>query len=107
METTDRLDVLDRRAPPASNLLLLGLWMRLAWVGAAFAVIGVASLIDPPEGVPFLTAVTWIVAGGTFAWLAWQRTTALIHRIDADEATSSERTDARPMHRVERASVSS
>ena len=52
METTDRLDVLDRRAPPTRNLLLLGLWMRSAWVGAAFAVVGVASLIDPPEGVP-------------------------------------------------------
>lgn len=89
MDEHDRLDTLDRRPPTRRNLLLLGLWMRSATAGAAFAVAGLASLIDPPQGAPFLTALTWVGAGGTFAWLAWQRAFALLDRIDTDEQTKS------------------
>lgn len=107
MEEHDRLDTLDHRAPTGRNLLLLGLWMRAAFVGTAFAAAGFAALIDPPQGMPFLTALTWIVAGGTFAWLAWQRTAALLDRIDTNEPTQSDRDDASPTRRVARVPVSS
>ena len=55
MKKHDRLDALDRRPPAGRNLLLLGFWMRSTIAGAAFAGAGFATLIDPPQGVPFLT----------------------------------------------------
>ncbi len=60
MEKHDHLDTLDHRPPTGRNLLLLGLWMRSTFVGAAFAAAGFVALIDPPQGVPFLTALTWM-----------------------------------------------
>ena len=79
LETTDQPAVTERT-------LLLGLWMRSAFVGGALAAAGFASLIDPPQGVSFVMAFTWVVAGATFAWLAWQRTVALLRRIDTEGA---------------------
>jgi len=107
MEKHDRLDTLDHRPPTGRNLLQLGFWMRSAFVGAFFAAAGFAALIDPPQGLPFLTALTWIAAGSTFAWLAWQRTAALLDRVDADESTRADRDDASPIRQVVRAPVSS
>lgn len=103
MEKHNRLHTLDHRPPTGRNLLLLGLWMRSAFVGSVFAAAGFASLLDPLQGVPSLTALTWIVAGGTFAWLASQRTAAILDRIDAEEPTQSDRDDASPMRPVARA----
>ncbi len=79
------LETIDRRAVTGSTLLL-GLWMRAAFVGGALAAAGVVSVIDPPQGVSFVMAFTWIVAGATFAWLAWQRAVALLHPIDTNGA---------------------
>ena len=79
------LETIDHRAV-TGRTLLLGLWMRSAFVGGALAVAGFASMIDPPQGVSFVMAFTWIVAGATFAWLAWQRAVALLHRIDTEGA---------------------
>jgi len=107
MEMRDRLDTIDHRPPTARNLLLLGFWMRSVFVGAAFAAAGVVSLIDPPQGVPFLTALTWIAAGSTFAWLAWQRTVALLDRIDGNEPTQADCDGASPIRQVARVPVSS
>jgi hypothetical protein len=103
MEKHDRLDALDRRPPAGRNLLLLGLWMRATIAGAAFVAAGFAALIDPPQGTPVLTALTLIVAGGTFAWLAWQRTTVLLDRIDAKESLRSHRDNALLLGPVARA----
>lgn len=102
MEAHDRLDTLDHRPPTSRTLLLLGLWMRSAFAGTFLAGAGFASLIDPPQGVPFLMALTWVAAGGTFAWLAWQRTTALLDRIDMDERAQSDRDHTPPMRRIAR-----
>jgi hypothetical protein len=82
MEEPNRPDILHQRPPATRDLVLLGAWMRASFVGGAFAAAGVASLIDPPQGVPFLTALTWVLAGGAFASRAWQRTAALLDRID-------------------------
>lgn len=107
MEKHDRLDNLDHRPPTGRNLLLLGFWMRSTFVGVAFTAAGFVALIDPPQGVPLLTALTWIAAGSTFAWLAWQRTVTLIDQIDADESTQADRDDASPIRQVARVPVSS
>ena len=77
------------------------------FVGAAFAAAGFVALIDPPQGVSFLAALTWIAAGGTFAWLAWQRTVTLIDRIDANESTQADRDVASPIRQIARLPVSS
>lgn len=82
MEQHDRTDTLDHRPATGPSLLLLGLWLRSIFVGAAFAVAGLAALLDRAQGLPALTAVTWVAAGSTFAWLAWQRTAALLDRLD-------------------------
>ena len=97
MEQHDRLVNLDHQRPTGRNLLLLGFWMRSTFVGAAFAAAGLVALIDPRQGFPFMTALTWIAAGSTFAWLAWQRTAALLERVDADESTQADRDDASPI----------
>jgi hypothetical protein len=90
MERHDRLNALDPRPAHGPSLLRLGLWLRAAIVGAAFAVAGGAALVGTPTGLPVLTAVTWIAAGGTFAWLAWQRATTLLDRIDADDSNQAD-----------------
>lgn len=82
MEQHDRTDTLDHRPATGPSLLLLGIWLRSIFVGAAFALAGLAALLDRAQGLPALTAVTWVAAGGTFAWLAWQRTAALLDRLD-------------------------
>lgn len=107
MEQYDRLNTLDHRPPTGRNLLLLGFWMRSTFVGAAFAAAGLVALIDPQQGLPFQTALTWIAAGSTFAWLAWQRTDALLDQVDADESTQADRDDASPIRQVARSPVSS
>jgi hypothetical protein len=107
MEKHDRFDTLDHRPPTGRNLLLLGFWMRSTFIGALFAAAGVAALIGSPQGVSFLTALTWIAAGGTFAWLARQRTAALIDRVDADESTQADRNDVSPIRQFARLPVSS
>jgi hypothetical protein len=91
MEMHHRFDVPDHRPPDAGGLLALGLWLRAAFAGAAVAVAGVASLFDASDQLPVLTAITWIAAGGTFAWLSWQRAQARLERLDADGPTARER----------------
>jgi hypothetical protein len=107
METRDRLIALDHRPATQRHLLLLGLWMRSVAVGAAFAIAGVAALIDPPQGITPLAALALIVAGGAFAWLAWRRTIALLARVDDEVPTPSRRVDVSPMPRVSRMPASS
>jgi len=107
METHVGFESLDRRPATGRNLLLLGLWLRSIFVGAAFAVGGIASLLDAPHDLPVLTAVTWIAAGGTFAWLAWQRATALFERFDADEPAPPDHDRASRIPPVTRVSASS
>jgi hypothetical protein len=93
-----------RHRPPAPGVeLSLGLWMRSAIAGVAFVAVGIAYLIDSPPGGSFAAALLWIVLGGAFAWIGWQRTTALLDRIDADVPIPSPRDDAssqRPALRV-------
>jgi hypothetical protein len=81
MEQHDRTDTLDHRPATGPSLLLLGIWLRSIFIGAAFALAGLAALLDRAQGLPALTAMTWVAAGGTFAWLAWQRTAALLERL--------------------------
>jgi hypothetical protein len=107
MERRYGLNPLDHEPAVRRNLLLLGLWMRATFVGALFAAAGFAALIDRPQVVSFLTALTWIFAGSTFAWLAWQRTAALLDQVDTVESTQSDRDVALPMGSVRRAPASS
>ena len=108
MEPHNQLIALDHRPPTGRNcnFLLLGLWMRCTIVGALVAGAGFASLIDPPRGMQYLMALTLIVAGGTVAWFAWQRTAALCDRIDEDAPIPSDRkhvshvSPARPVARA-------
>jgi len=97
MEDRRPLNPADRDFSLRLDLLVLGLWIRAVPLGAAFAAAGVVSLLDPPQGVPFLTAVTWIFSGVTFAWLAWQRADALLDRAGGSRpsATTAERTIGR------------
>ncbi len=87
METQHRIDRLDHRPASGRNDLLLGVWLRSSFAGAAVAAAGVASLFDPSQGVSVVTALTWVAAGATFAWLAWQRAEARLERTDDDEPT--------------------
>ena len=88
MEKPDRFDAFEHRPQVSGNHLWLGLWLRLAIVGAAVAVGGVVAVFDPPGGVPKPTAATWLVAGAPLAWLAWHRAAERLDRVDADETTS-------------------
>jgi hypothetical protein len=105
MEKHHRYDVPLHR-PPVGSLLALGLWLRAGFAGAAVAAAGIASLFDAAHPLPLLTALTWIAAGGTFAWLSWQRAEAWLERLDEDAPATAER--GRPLgHRpIARASVS-
>lgn len=103
MDKHDRFGTLDHRSATPRNLLQLGLWLRGALVGAAFAVAGLVALIDPPRGLSFLTALTWLAAGGTFAWLASQRATALLDRMDPAEPATPVREPALLVRRLARA----
>ena len=107
MEMHNQLVAPDRQRPTTGDLLLLGFWVRSAIAGALVAGAGFASLIDPPQGMPYLTALTWIAAGSTFTWLAWQRTVTLIDRIDAHESTQPDRDGAAPKRQVAHVPVSS
>jgi len=106
MRNHDRPDNLDHRSLTGRNLLLLGLWVRSAVAGAFFAAGALAALIDPSQRMSFLTALTWIAAGSTFAWLAWKRTIALLDRIDAGESTPVDRGDPSSIGGVSRVPVS-
>ena len=103
MDTHDRLIALDHQRPTGRNVLLLGFWMRSAIAGALIASAGIASLIDPPQGMQYLMALTSIVAGGTVAWFSWQRAVALCDRIDEDVPTPSDRKHVSPARPVARA----
>jgi len=80
--------------------------MRSAFIGAAGAAAGVASMIDP-QGASSMTALILIGVGIGFAGLAWQRTAALLDRIDASTLIQSRGDGASSPRRVVRASVSS
>lgn len=84
-------------------MLLLGFWMRSAIVGALIAIAGIASLIDPPQGMHYLIALTSILAGSAVSRFAWQRAIALCDRIDDDLPAPSDRrhvSRARPAARA-------
>jgi len=96
MTKHDRMQLAAYRPLKGGDLLALGLWIRSAIAGAAFAAAGVASLFDPGHAVSLSMALTCIVVGGTFAWLARRRAVALLDRLDVspparlgrDEASS-------------------
>jgi hypothetical protein len=92
METRHRIDRLDHRPAIGRNDLLIGVWLRSAFAGAAVAAAGVVSLFDPSQGLSVLTALTWIAAGATFAWLAWQRAAARLDGPDDDAPTAPDST---------------
>ena len=100
MEKHDRTKLAAHRPLEGGNLLALGLWIRSAIAGAAFAAAGVASLFDPGHAVSLSTALTWIVAGGTFAWFARRRAVALL---DVDPPARLGREDASPLRSAARA----
>jgi hypothetical protein len=99
--------VAPERPAAAGHALLLGFWMRSAIVGGAVAAAGLASMIDPPHGVSFLMALTGVVAGAAFAWLAWRRTAALLDQVDADAPKLPLRKGAPSLRPVARVPVSS
>ena len=107
MEKHDRKKLADRRPLKGRNLLVLGLWMRSAIAGAAFAAAGVASLFDPGHSVTWSTALTWIVSGITFAWFAQRRVVALLDGVDVDMPARLGRDIASPMPSTARAPASS
>ena len=107
MEKHDRMNPADHRPLNGLNLLVLGLWMRSAIAGAAFAAAGVAFLIDPEHGVSLATSLTWIGVGGTFAWYARCRVVALLDGLDVDKPARLERDDASRMTSAARAPASS
>lgn len=98
MDKHHRSGTLDHRPQNVGSLLRLGLWMRASFGGAIVAAAGIASIVDPPHGVPMLTALTWMMAGGTFAWLSWQRASALLDRLDGSESVRGETRTASAMH---------
>jgi hypothetical protein len=106
LEQHDRSKLVDTWHLQGSNLLVLGLWMRSAIAGAAFAAAGVASLIDPGHGVSLTLALTWIAAGGTFAWFARRRAIALLDRPDANPPARPGRDLGSRMRPAARASAS-
>lgn len=106
METLTRNDVPDHR-PPGGALLAIGLWLRGAFAGTAVAAAGVASLFDATHPLPTLTAITWIAAGGTFAWLSWQRAQTRLDRLDADESAARGAEHAQRPPRLARAGAAS
>jgi hypothetical protein len=107
MENHERTKPAVPRPLQGGNLLVLGLWMRSAIAGAAFAAAGVASLFDPGQGVSLSTALAWIVAGGTFAWFARRRSVVLLDGQDGDQPARPERDGASRMHSAARAPASS
>ncbi len=107
MEKHDRIELADARPLRGVNLLILGLWMRSAIAGAAFAAAGVASLFDPGRGVSLPAALTWIVAGGAFAWFARRRSITLLDGPDRNPRPRVDRDDASQMHSAARAPASS
>lgn len=107
MKKHDRMKLADHRPLKSGNLLVLGLWMRAAIAGAAFAAAGVASLFDSAHGMSLSTVLTWIVAGSTIAWFARRRTVALLDGADADKPARLERDVASPMPSAARAPASS
>jgi hypothetical protein len=89
------------------DLLALGLWIRSAIAGAAFAAAGAASLFDPGHAASPWMALTWFVAGGTFAWVAQRRAVALLDGLDASPPASLARDDASRPRSLARAPAAS
>ena len=106
MERHDRMKLADHRRLTGGNLLVLGLWIRAAIAGAAFAAAGVASWFDPAHGVSLATALTWILGGSTFAWFARRRAVGLLDGLDADKPARLERDDASRLLAAARAPAS-
>lgn len=107
MEKHDRIKLTDETPLRGGNLLILGLWMRSAIAGAAFAAAGVASLFDPGRGVSLPAALTWIAAGSAFAWFARRRSVALLDGPDLNPPPRFDRDDASPLPSAARAPASS
>jgi hypothetical protein len=106
METHTGYDNLYHRPAVGRNVLLLGLWLRAAFIGAAFAVAGIAALLATPPALPHVTALAWVAVGGTVGWLAWERARALLDRIDTDEAAPADRERSSRLRPVARAPAS-
>jgi hypothetical protein len=83
MQRRDPLQARYHRPAGTRTLLLLGFWMRSAFVGAARAAAGVGSMVGP-QGVSSETALILMVFGAAFARHAWQRTAELLVRIDTN-----------------------
>jgi hypothetical protein len=107
MEKHDRTQGIAHQPLKGGNLLVLGLWMRSAIAGAAFAAAGIAALINPGHGVSLAMALTWIAAGGTCAWFARRRAIALLDGLDLNPPARLERDDAPRMPSTARAPASS
>jgi hypothetical protein len=107
MEKYDRMKLADNGPLTGGRLLVLGLWIRSAIAGAAFAAAGVATLFDPGQGASLSTALTWIVAGSTFAWFARRRAVALLDGVDNLQPARPERIDASRLPSAARAPASS
>ena len=107
VEKHHRKQLAAHRPQKDGNLLVLGLWMRSAIAGGAFAVAGVGSVIDPGQGVSLSMALTWTAAGGTFAWFARRRAVALLDGLDVDQPARLGRDDASRMPSAARAPTSS
>ena len=107
MEKHDRRQLTAPRPLTGGNLLVLGLWMRSAIAGAAFAAAGIASLINPGHGVSLAMSLTWIAAGGTCTWFARRRAIALLDGLDLDPPARRERDDVPRMPSTARAPASS
>ena len=106
MTQHDRMKLAAYQPLKGGDLLALGLWMGSAIAGAAFAAAGVASLFDPGHAVSLSTALTWVVAGGTFAWFARRRAVALLDGLDVDPPARLGREDASPLRSAARAPAS-
>ena len=106
MTQHDRMQLAAHRPLKGGDLLALGLWIRAAIAGAAFAAAGVASLFDPGHAVSLSMALTCIVAGGTFAWLARRRAVALLDGLDVSPPARLGRDQASPLRPAARAPAS-
>lgn len=103
MTRHDRMKLPAYRPLKGGDLLALGLWIRSAIAGAAFAAAGVASLFDPGHPMSLSMALTCIVAGGTFAWLARRRAVALLDGLDVDPPARLGRDETSPLRPTARA----
>jgi len=86
MENQNQHATLDERPATHRQLLWLGVWTRAMTIAFMVAAAGIAALIERPQHVSSLTAVTWVAVGTVAAWLTWQRARSLADRWDAPPA---------------------